>query len=67
MINDLFFWMASRALLPAWTSSKPVEEGREERSGEERRGAGKRGEKRRREEKSGGEGMREEERGRENW
>ena len=28
MMKDLFFWMASRALLPAWTSSSPADEER---------------------------------------
>ena len=41
MMKDLFFWMASRALLPAWTSSRPEGGRREEGDGREGRGRGK--------------------------
>ena len=67
MTKDLFFWMASRALLPACTSSRPEDEEREkgEREGRERREREK-GERegRERREREKGERERERERGR---
>ena len=63
MTKDLFFWMASRALLPACTSSRPEDEEREkgEREGRERRERGREREKgERRERKKGERGERRE-------